>query len=273
MNSHKNARHSVEGHKLLIERIAVMGLIAAANAAGVYPRIACQCRKRFTMFGSEGLIDRTSRPVRTRTTVDIALAQRIERPMRRIAQVVGRSVASISRVLAQLSLSSLNSLDTTEPVVRCEHKAPGDLRHMAMKNLGRIVVPGNRVTGNPRDHTRGAVREVAHVAIDDHSRVGFAQVHPDEQKPSVVAFLEAAVAHYKALGVNIKRLITDCRLTQEGLIGREGGRLPRPSFGRSCHCAHVANSAASPALTGEIPLNPMNSKFRRPWIICSQIFQ
>ncbi len=215
MNSHKNARLTFEGRKLLIERIAVMGLIPAAEAAGISPRTASKWRNRFDLLGFEGLIDRTSRPLRTRSTVDSKLAQRIEQlrrkrmPMRRIAQVVGRSVATISRVLAQLGLSSLRALDPKEPVVRYEHEAPGDLLHMDMKKLGRIAAPGHRVTGDPRDHTRGVGWEVAHVAIDDHSRVGFVQMHPDEKRPSVVAFLEAAVAHYKALGVTIKRLITD----------------------------------------------------------------
>ena len=161
MNSHKNARLTFEGRKLLIERIAVMGLIPAAEAAGISQRTACKWRKRFAMLGHQGLMDRTSRPQRTRTTVDAELMQRIERlrrkrmPRRRIAQVVGRSVATISRVLAQLGLSSLNAIDPKEPVVRYEHEAPGDLLHMDMKKLGRIATPGHRVTGNPRNHTRG----------------------------------------------------------------------------------------------------------------------
>jgi transposase InsO family protein len=215
MNSHKNARLTFEGRKLLVERIAVMGLMPAAEAAGISARTARKWRSRFDLLGLDGLIDRTSRPLRTRSTVDAELALRIERlrrkrmPMRRIAQVVGRSVATISRMLAQLGLSSLKALEPKEPVVRYEHEAPGDLLHMDMKKLGRIAAPGHRVTGDPRDHTRGVGWEVAHVAIDDHSRVGFVQMHPDEKRPSVVAFLEAAVAHYKALGVTIKRLITD----------------------------------------------------------------
>jgi transposase InsO family protein len=215
MNSHKNARLTFEGRKLLIERIAAMGLVPAAQAAGISPRTACKWRSRFELLGLDGLIDRTSRPLRTRSTIDAQLALRIERlrrkrmPMRRIAQIVGRSVATISRVLAQLNLSSLKAIDPKEPVVRYEHEAPGDLLHMDMKKLGRIAAPGHRVTGNPRDHTRGVGWEVAHVAIDDHSRVGFVQMHPDETRPSVIAFLEATVAHYKALGVTIKRLMTD----------------------------------------------------------------
>lgn len=130
-------------------------------------------------------------------------------PMRRIAAVVGRSVASISRHLHVLGLSSLRALDPIPPVVRYEHAAPGDLLHMDTKKLGRIAAPGHRMTRDPRDHTRGAGWEVAHVAIDDHSRVGFVRVLPDEKQHSAVAFLQQAVAHYRALGVTIKRLITD----------------------------------------------------------------
>jgi transposase InsO family protein len=118
MNSHKNARLTFEGRKLLIERIALMGLIP-------------------------------------------------------------------------------------------ERAAPGELLHMDTKKLGRIEAVGHRITGDRRDHTRGAGWEVAHVAIDDHSRVGFVQRHPDETQGSAVAFLQAAVAHYRALGVTIQRLITD----------------------------------------------------------------
>lgn len=215
MNSHKNARLTLEGRKLLIERIAVMGLMPAASAAGISPRTARKWRDRFDEQGLDGLIDRSSRPATTRSTVGAPLLLRIEQlrrgrmPMRRIAAIVGRSVATISRALQRLGLSSLKALEPRETIVRYEREAPGELLHMDMKKLGRIALPGHRVTGDPRDHTRGVGWEVAHVAIDDHSRVGFVQMYPDEKRPSVVAFLQAAVAHYQALGVTIKRLITD----------------------------------------------------------------
>lgn len=215
MNSHKNARLTFEGRKLLVQRIAVMGLMPAAEAAGISPGTARKWRDRFVEQGLDGLLDRSSRPVQTRTTLDEALLQRIEQlrrhrmPMRRIAAVVGRSVATVSRVLAGLGLSSLKALDPKEPVMRYEREAPGELLHMDMKKLGRIAVPGHRVTGDRRDHTRGVGWEVAHVAIDDHSRVGFVQMYPDEKRPSAIEFLHAAVAHYRALGVTIQRLITD----------------------------------------------------------------
>lgn len=215
MNSHKNARLTFEGRKLLMERIAVMGLMPAAQAAGISPGCARKWLRRFEAEGEAGLVDRTCRPHRTRCSIDLQLAERIEAlrrdrmPVRRIACVVGRSAATISRFLARLGLSSLKALEPAAPVVRYEREAPGELLHMDTKKLGRIEVTGHRATGDRRNTTRGAGWEFAHVAIDDHSRVGFVQMHPDERKETAVQALLAAVAHYKALGVTVKRLLTD----------------------------------------------------------------
>jgi len=215
MNSHKNARTTFQSRKLLIERIAVMGLNDAAEAAGISTHTARKWLGRFQAFGEAGLMDRSSRPERTRSTLDELALQRIEglrrqrMPMRRIASVVGRSVATISRSLRGLGLSSLKALEPTVEVVRYERERPGEMLHMDTKKLGRIVRPSHRVTGDRRDSVTGAGWEFAHVAIDDHSRAGFVQVLKDERKESAVAFLQAAVAHYAALGVKIERLLTD----------------------------------------------------------------
>ena len=115
VNSHKNARLTFEGRKLLIERIAVMGLMPAAEGAGISRQTARKWLRRFDDGGEDALRDRSSRPRRTRTTVDAEVAERIEQlrrarmPMRSIAAVVGRSVATISRFLGGLGLSSLES--------------------------------------------------------------------------------------------------------------------------------------------------------------------
>lgn len=215
MNSHKNARLTFAGRQLLIERIAVMGLMPAAEAAGISERTARKWLKRFAEQGLSGLHDLSSRPQTTRASCDAALCLRIEQlrrsrmSMRTISRIVGRSVATVSRLLARLGLSSLKALEPTPPVVRYERQRPGELLHMDTKKLGRIVRPSHRVTGDRRDSVDGAGWEFAHVAIDDHSRAGFVQMHADERKGSAVAFLKAAVAHYAALGVKIERLITD----------------------------------------------------------------
>ena len=241
MNSHKNARLTLEGRKLLIKRIAVMGLMPAAEAAGISVRTARKWRDRFEREGLHGLLDRSSRPAKTRSTLDAQVALRIEQlrrhrmPMRRIASVVGRSVSTISRLLATRGLSSLKALDPKPALVRYEREAPGELLHMDTKKLGRIVRPGHRVTGDRRDCVAGAGWEVAHVAIDDHSRVSFVQMHPDEKKQSAVEFLKASVAHYRALGVTIKRLITD-----NGSAYRSG------LFARTCQALGIKHSFTKP---------------------------
>jgi transposase InsO family protein len=215
VNVHKNARLTIEGRKLLVGRIAMMGLTAAAEAAGVSLGTARKWLRRFEQEGLEGLVDRSSRPSRTRTTVDQALQRTIEQlrrlrmPMRRIAELVGRSISTVSRWLARLGLSSLKALDPVRPAMRYEHAAPGEMLHMDTKKLGRIVRPGHRISGDRRDTVDGAGWEFAHVAIDDHSRAGFVQMHVDERKDSATAFLETTVARFAAQGVTIKRLLTD----------------------------------------------------------------
>lgn len=215
MNSHKNARLTAHGRYLLVQRIAQQGLKSAAHSLGVSGTTALKWRRRFAQYGMAGLVDRSSRPARTRSRIDSELSHRIEQlrrtrmPMRRIATTVGRSVASISRHLRGLGLSSLRVLDPVQAVLRYEHPAPGELLHMDTKKLGRIERVGHRINGDRTTRSRGAGWEYAHVAIDDHSRLGFVQMHEDEGKNSAVAFLRAAVSHYAALGVTIKRLITD----------------------------------------------------------------
>lgn len=241
MNSHKNARLTFEGRKLLIERIAAMGLMPAAEAAGISERTARKWKQRFEDEGEAGLLDRSSRPARTRCTVDAKLDERIEQlrrarmPVRRIAGLVGRSASTISRLLSRKGLSSLRALDGPQPVIRYEREAPGELLHMDTKKLGRIVRPSHRVTGDRRDGVDGAGWEFAHVAIDDHSRCGFVQMHADERKESAVHALKAAVAHYKALGVTVKRLITD-----------NGSAYRSTLFARTCQALGIKHTFTKP---------------------------
>jgi transposase InsO family protein len=206
VNSHKSARLTVEGRKLLIERIAVMGLMPAAAAAGISARCARKWRRRFEQEGHAGLVDRSCRPHRTRSSIEGGLAQRIEAlrrarmPMRRIASTVGRSAATVSRF-----------------------------------QLGRIEREGHRIHGDRTTRVRGAGWEFAHVAIDDHSRIGFVQMHADEGQSSAVAFLRAAVAHYAALGITIERLLTD-----------NGNAYRSRLFARTCGALGIKHSFTRP---------------------------
>ncbi len=104
MNSHKNARTTFAGRKLLMERIGTMGLMAAVQVAGISVPTVRKWLRRFEVEGEAGLQDRSSRPNRTRPSIDVELGARIQQlcrermPMRRIAQVVGRSVAAVCLV-------------------------------------------------------------------------------------------------------------------------------------------------------------------------------
>ena len=127
----------------------------------------------------------------------------------RIARYAGVSASTVSRVLARAGLSRLSDLASAKPVVRYEQDAPGDMLHIDTKKLGRIVRPSHRVTGNRRDSVDGAGWETLFVAIDDHARIAFTAMHPDEKKQEAVEFLQNAVAYYAGLGVSVKRLLTD----------------------------------------------------------------
>jgi transposase InsO family protein len=241
MNVHKNARLTPNGRIHLIELINRAGLKAAAAATGLSLRTAAKWRDREACEGVAGLVDHSSRPRRLRAPITEAKRERIVRlrqrrcTMRTIAVRVGVSMATVSRVLADAGCSRLPALDPSPPVRRYEHAAPGDLLHLDTKKLGRIVRPGHRVTGDPRDSVDGAGWEVTHVAIDDHSRVAFAQVLHDESKHSAVAFLRTVVACYAVLGVTIRRLLTD-----------NGSAYRSKLFAQTCQTMGIKHSFTRP---------------------------
>src|SRR3546814_14952536 len=113
--------------------------------------------------------------------------------------------------------------------------APGDLLHIDIKKLGRIVRPSHRVTGNRRDGVDGAGWDYVFVAIDDHARVAFTDIHPDERIPSAVQFLRHAVAYYQRLGVIIKRLLTD-----------NGSAFRSTAFAASCRALGIKHRFTRP---------------------------
>ncbi len=127
----------------------------------------------------------------------------------RIAQQLGLSRATVSRVLRRLKLSRIRDIEPQLPPNRYEHAAPGDLLHLDIKRLVRIQRPSHRVTGNRRDGIKGIGAEFLHVAIDDHSRIAFTAMYPDQTERSSTHFLTQAVAWYGQLGIGIRKLLTD----------------------------------------------------------------
>ena len=130
---------------------------------------------------------------------------------KQIAAELHISPASVSRILKRLGLNRLSALEPAEPVRRYERQRPGEMIHIDIKKLGRFNRVGHRITGDRtgQSNTRGVGWEYVHVAIDDHSRVAFAKVMPNEKKSSATSFLKAAVAYYESLGIKIERVMTD----------------------------------------------------------------
>ena len=157
--------------------------------------------------GLADLRDRSSRPLRLYRPTSAELICRVELLRRQrwtglhIAVQTGLSRATVSRILRRLELNRRRDLDPQPPIQRYEHAAAGDLLHLDIKKLGRIVRPSHRVTGDRRDSVDGAGWEHVHVAIDDHSRIAFSAIYPDEKQLSVLQFLHQALAYYAQLGM------------------------------------------------------------------------
>lgn len=217
MNSHKHARLTPKGRALLVSRVLKEGwtVAAASAAAGVSKRTGFKWLARFKSEGEAGLVDRSSRPQRSPralTTEELEELERLRRrrwPLWRIATQAQRGVATVSRCMKRLGLSRLKSLEAPVPVVRYERATAGELLHIDTKRLGRIEGVGHRITGDRSYRHRGVGWDMVHLAIDDHSRVSFAQVLSDEKAVSCVQFLRQAVAYYAGLGVRIERVMTD----------------------------------------------------------------
>ncbi|MCM5683004.1 IS481 family transposase, partial [Schlegelella sp. S2-27] len=217
MNTHKHARLTYARRLQMVMEMTQEDLSACEAAAkhGVTAATARKWLGRYLAGGEAALIDASSRPARSPRSIEpgkalliVELRQR-RIIQSRIAQSVGVSEATVSRVLRRAGLSKLSDLQPREPIQRYEHKEAGDLLHIDTKKLGRIERPSHRVTGNRRDSVDGAGWEFLFVAVDDHARVAYTGMFPDERGASAVQFLRDAVAYYNRLGVTIKRLLTD----------------------------------------------------------------
>lgn len=217
MNTHKHARLTFARRLQMVQQLTFEGFSFAQAAAehGVTPATARKWLARYLAGGESALEDASSRPAKSPRSISPAKALLIVELRRRhllqarIARLVGVSESTVSRVLARAGLSKLSDLKPVDPVQRYEHDAPGDLLHIDTKKLGCIVRPSHRVTGDRRDSVGGAGWETLFVAVDDHARIAFTQMQPDEKTPQAVQFLREAAAYYASLGVRLKRLLTD----------------------------------------------------------------
>jgi transposase InsO family protein len=222
MKLHGNAALTPKKRLLLARRVVERGwsLGEAAEAAEVSERTASKWVRRYRVEGEFGLADRSSAPRRSplRTAEDrieaIAALRRLRMTGAEIAECLGMALSTVSGTLTRIGMGRLSRIGL-EPVRRYERQRPGELLHIDVKKLGRILRPGHRVTGNRRDRftdARGygvAGWEFVHICIDDATRLAYVEVLPDEKAATAVGFLRRALAFYRARGISVERVMTD----------------------------------------------------------------
>jgi transposase InsO family protein len=213
---------------LLAERVLVdrWTLTAAAEAAGVSVRCARKWVGRFRADGEQGLLDRSSAPRRVanrtpsdRVAVIVALRQ-LRMTAAEIAETLQMPLSTVSAVLTRSGVGRLGRIGL-EPVVRYERSRPGELIHVDVKKLGRITGgAGHRVHGGPQHYSgrstdaAGRLRgkagwEFVHIAVDDYSRLAYAEVLPDEKAATATGFLRRALRFFARYGIQVERVLTD----------------------------------------------------------------
>jgi transposase InsO family protein len=231
--SHRNARLTFHGRCLLVRRVVFDRRPQAhvATEVGVSRQCVHHWVTRFRAEGWDGLHDRSSRPHHCPTRTAPAVQERVlaARTELRcgpagIAAATGVPARTVSRILARRGAPRLAQCDplTGAPIRaskvtarRYEHPAPGDLLHVDVKKIGRIPDGGGwRAHGRVMSRTAAQKRarigyDYVHCAVDDHSRLAYAEVLPDERGATCAAFLTRAAAFYAAHGITICRVLTD----------------------------------------------------------------
>ncbi len=227
MDLHANAALSWSGRRELARRVVEEGwtLTAAAAAAGVSVRCGRKWVGRYRA-GDQQLSDRSSAPrrVANRTSADrvavIVALRRLRMTAAEIAETLAMPLSTVSAILRRQGVGRLGRIGL-EPAVRYERSRPGELVHIDVKKLGRFETAGKRVgfrlagQGRPRQrdrhgHKRGTSGwDYVHVAVDDYSRLAYAEVLSDEKAATAVAFLRRALAFFARHGVQVERVITD----------------------------------------------------------------
>lgn len=216
-NPHHNARTCVYSREQIVLRYR-QGQPAHAIAAafGICVRTVYKWLKRYRDHGKQGLENRSSKPLSNPSAYLAAYDELIARlrtfrlTALDIAGALDLARSSVSHTLKRLGLNRRDRLNPPEPVRRYERDRPGDLIHLDIKKLGRFAQIGHRITGHHRrKRSRHLGYDYVHVAIDDHSRVAYVEVLPDEKGDTCARFLARATQWFSAKGVTVRRVMTD----------------------------------------------------------------
>jgi len=228
MQLHANAALSLNQRRRLVGRVLEVGwsLTKAAEAAEVSDRTAAKWVSRYRREGEAGLLDRSSAPALVANRTDerrveaIAALRRLRFTAPELAELLDMPLSTVSGILTRIGMGKLGRLGL-EPAQRYERARPGELIHIDVKKLGRIQGgAGKRIFGGHSHYNRtftdrdGKRRttvgwDYVHIAIDDATRLAYAEVLSDEKAITAVGFLRRAVAFFDRHGVTVERLITD----------------------------------------------------------------
>lgn len=223
MKLHANARLSPNGRRLLIDRLEQHGwdIRDAADAAGISVRTARKWLARWRAEGELGLVDRSSAPKTVANKTDearvacIAALRRLRMTGPEIAETLQMALSTVSGILSSIDMGRLGRLGL-DPAQRYERARPGELIHIDIKKLGRIVRAGHRITGAVGKRQAGyhqkkfsAGWEFVHVAIDDATRLAYVEVLADEKAITAVGFLRRAKAFFESYGMTVEAVMTD----------------------------------------------------------------
>ena len=216
MHSHPNAHLTPRGRARVFAAVeAGMTVSAACIAFRVSRRCYYRWLPRWHAQGQTGLIDRSSRPHRSPQRLSlaqeatiVAMRQRTARGADFLAAMLGLPASTVHRVIRRQGL--LRQRAERAPVVRYEYSEPGAMVHCDTKKLGRIVGgPGHRIHGDQSSRSRGAGWEVLHMAIDDATRLVYAEILADETGRTTALFLVRAVRWFRSQGITVDRVLTD----------------------------------------------------------------
>lgn len=230
--AHANARTTVYARKLIVDRVLAGHRPGeVAKQLGISRQTVYKWVRRFRAEGWAGLADRSSRPHRmprrtsVETTAAIVAARRAHHagPVR-LASILGLAASTIGAVLARAGMPRLADVDRLTGELlrgrrhsdrRYEREHPGDLLHVDVKKLGRVPAGGGwRVHGRSEEvRGRGNGWDYVHVAIDDHTRLAYAEVLPDERASTCAGFLTRATTWFATRGVIVRRVLTDNALS------------------------------------------------------------
>ena len=228
MKLHANAALSLNKRRLLCRRVVVEGrtLAEAAAAAEVSVRCARKWVRRYLAEGELGLLDRPSAPRLVANRTDerrveaIAALRRLRFTGPEIAETLGMALSTVSGILSRIGMGKLGRIGLERPE-RYERQRPGELIHIDVKKLGRIHAgAGKRITQIKRNPKRTRVDragvnrkvigwEYVHIAIDDCTRLAFAEVLPNEKASTAIAFLRRAKDFFERHGMTVEQLLTD----------------------------------------------------------------